>query len=45
MARKAKKSSKEQEKLKIITETQKSKKNSKSTQKLKINTPPEINSL
>jgi hypothetical protein len=40
----AKKSSKEQEKLKINTEAQKSKKSSKSTQKFKINTPLEINS-
>jgi hypothetical protein len=40
----ARKSSEEEETLKINTEAQKSKKSSKTTQKLKINTPPEINS-
>jgi hypothetical protein len=38
--RRARKSSDEQEKLKINTEAQKSKKSPKAAQKLKINTPP-----
>jgi hypothetical protein len=40
----AKKSSEEQENVRIHTKAQKSKKSSKTAQKLKTNTPPEINS-